>query len=329
MLPLEHLFENFHLAKEALSHWDHEEEGLEEALGQFRISSNAVYPFPWKGERCYLRLAPLGEKQERNVRGEMEFLQYLRGEGYPCLEPLTSREGELCLELSTQWGPYWAAAFRQVPGEPLEDAPLTDQALLAYGRALGRLHALSQEYRPQVAKWSHREALGWAGEALSQCGAPDFAHRELEQIRSLLEGLPASPEAYGLVHYDFELDNVFYSRAQDACWAIDFDDGMYHWYALDVEQAIDSLGDRLEGEDLERAQALFLQGYRQERPYPPEMDEARPLLRRFIDLYGYARLIRCVQKRFPQEPQWMAQLREKLDGAIQSREAAMKARQAC
>ena len=42
MLKLEYLFENYELAREALALWEHDEDNLEEMLGYFRISSNAV-----------------------------------------------------------------------------------------------------------------------------------------------------------------------------------------------------------------------------------------------------------------------------------------------
>lgn len=45
MLKLENMFENFDLVREALAFWAHDDENLEEMLGYFRISSNAVYPF--------------------------------------------------------------------------------------------------------------------------------------------------------------------------------------------------------------------------------------------------------------------------------------------
>lgn len=45
MLKLRYLFENYDLAKEALENWKHDEDALDEMLPQFRISSNAIYPF--------------------------------------------------------------------------------------------------------------------------------------------------------------------------------------------------------------------------------------------------------------------------------------------
>lgn len=49
MLKLKYLFENYGLAKEALENWEHDEDTLDRMLSQFRISSNAIYPFCQKG----------------------------------------------------------------------------------------------------------------------------------------------------------------------------------------------------------------------------------------------------------------------------------------
>ena len=113
MLKLKYLFENYGLAKEALENWEHDEDTLDRMLSQFRISSNAIYPFCQNGEVCFLRLSPLEEKMENNVFGEMEFIRYLLERGYPALKPIGTKTGELCLKLDTEWGQFYAAAFSQ------------------------------------------------------------------------------------------------------------------------------------------------------------------------------------------------------------------------
>lgn len=167
MLPCKYLFENFDLAHEALAHWSHEEELLE----QFRISSNAVYPFRWKGRVCFLRLAPVEEKQEGNLRGELEFLAYLEAQGYPAVRPLPADSGETLLRLETRWGAYYATAFLGVPGIRLDKLSPTPALLRSYGRALGKLHALSSDYRPACPKWGYAQVLAWAEAALARYGA--------------------------------------------------------------------------------------------------------------------------------------------------------------
>ena len=53
MLKLKYLFENFELAKLALTNWEHDEDTLDEYLKYFRISSNAVYPFSIRGQPLF------------------------------------------------------------------------------------------------------------------------------------------------------------------------------------------------------------------------------------------------------------------------------------
>lgn len=63
---------------------------------------------------------------------------------------------------------------------------------------------------------------------------------EARLLRDYFAAMPATKVNFGLVHYDFEYDNVFYDSTSEECYAIDFDDAMYHWYAMDIEQALKS-----------------------------------------------------------------------------------------
>lgn len=323
MLKLKYLFENYDLAKEALENWEHDHDPHDKMLSQFRISSNAIYPFCQNGEVCFLRLAPCDEKMEKNVFGEMEFINYLLACGYLALKPVRTKTGEICLNLDTAWGRFYATAFSRVDGVPIEDAEISNEIMFEYGKALGKLHSLSSKYVPKTKKWTHNEALDWTASVLKEYNAPDYVVSELIAIRSELDGLPANHNNYGLVHYDFELDNVFYDKEKKTCSVIDFDDSMYHWFALDIEQAFDSLKDKCSGESLQSARSEFIRGYKEEHQYTQEMDEARPLMRRFINLYGYARLIRCVAEKFADEPAWLVELRGKLGKSILQKEANM------
>lgn len=321
MLPCKYLFENFDLAHEALAHWSHEEELLE----QFRISSNAVYPFRWKGRVCFLRLAPVEEKQEGNLRGELEFLAYLEAQGYPAVRPLPADSGETLLRLETRWGAYYATAFLGVPGIRLDKLSPTPALLRSYGRALGKLHALSSAYRPACPKWGYAQVLDWAEAALARCGASQELLAQAAPLRRALDALPRTPDCYGLVHYDFEPDNVFFEEHTGLCTPIDFDDGMFHWYALDVEQVFDSLDD-MGVTDPAPAQAAFLSGYREEFTYPQEWELLRPLMRRFVDFYSLARLTRAMAQQLENEPDWLIGLRARLSAVLAQKEAHLLGR---
>lgn len=323
MLKLRHLFENVELAKTALQSWEHDTESLDEMLSNYRISSNAIHPFKQKGEVCFLRFAPVDEKFEKNILGELEFIDYLIANEYPALNPLPTLNNEICIRFNSPWGEYFASAFRKVSGVQIEDIELTNDVLVAYGKALGRLHLLSSRYSPKCVKWTHDEVLNWIEMTLIANKAPNIIFNELNEMKKLLSQIPMSPENYGLIHYDFEPDNVFYDETTCTCSVIDFDDGMYHWYALDIEQVFDSLGEMLEEEKLTLAKDTFIQAYQTEFPFSNETESLFPLMRRFVNLFRYTRLIRCVSDRFDDEPEWLIGLRKKLNKVIDRYERSL------
>lgn len=302
MLKMKYLTENFDLARLALGRWRHDEETLTERLSWFRISSNAVYPFDRDGRLCFLRLSPAEEKEEKELRGELDFLCFLQAQGYPAMRPVPADCGSLLLRLDTPWGVWYASAFEGVPGTPLEDLEPTPELMTRYGAALGRLHALSVTYDASNRR-SWRDALDWAAAELRRCGAPEGLQTVCRETGHALERLPR--DAYGLVHYDFEPDNVFWDAQTEQCHAIDFEDGMQHFFCMDLAQALDELDGP--------AQEWFLQGYRTTCPGQVHPEQL-PVMRRFRDVYACARLLHCLSDVPQEQPEWMTGLCERLKG---------------
>lgn len=82
LLKLKFLFNNEDLAEMIVKNWTYDEDSLE--MFQFyRISSNAIYPFRYKGKIRLLRFAPVKEKSKQNLEAELEFISYLRTNGFP------------------------------------------------------------------------------------------------------------------------------------------------------------------------------------------------------------------------------------------------------
>lgn len=366
MLKIKYLFHTPELAEMLLGNFEYDPASLH-LFQYYRISSNAVYPFQYSGERRLLRFAPKGEKRKGNLLAELDFLAYLRAQGYGVMEAVpvararagllaeaersqsaevegelpveTERslradaegsqsaeaEGELLVEAETPWGAYYASVFKHVPGVQLGQLELTGHIARRYGEALGKLHHLSREYRPVAERrWTHSEVLEWIGDTLQPYLPEPEAMAALEETRLLTDyfaQIPLTPENYGLVHYDFETDNVFYDSAADGCQVIDFDDAMYHWYALDLEQALDSLSDAVAPELYEDRKDRFMEGYRSCFMLP-ENGPSAEACRRFADLYGYARIRRASAEAWAHEPEWLTGLRGKLAAARQRKAAA-------
>lgn len=304
MLKLKYLVENFDLARMALEHWPHDEATLPERFARFRISANAVYPFDMEGKLCFLRLTPAEETSSPLIREELRLIRRLRSEGYPAMEPIPASDGEDFITLHSPWGIWYACAFAGVPGKPLEDIDLTEDILFRYGEALGRMHRLNMEYLPAPTRPNFLHAMKWIKDVMEDAPYPLF--HECDTVREELSQLWRGPWSYGMIHGDFEPDNVFWDG--ERCHVIDFNDSMLHFYALDVVNALDELPPE--------AAEPFLRGYRAACPESEVKEADFPLMRRFRQLHKYARMLHALSERPDPEPDWMPGLVEKLRGMM-------------
>lgn len=318
MLKMRNLNENYELAKELLKNWEYDEENLDEMLSYFRISSNAIYPFFYKKQVRFIRIAPTDEKRKENIYGELEFIQYLREHDFDALCPVPSKNGEFIRTVNTKWGEYYATVFEKVTGKQVEDCDFSEKMYYECGKTMGRMHRLSSEYKPIIKKWTHEDVLNEIETMLALYHCSNKAKIELANLRVELAKLPKTQATYGLIHYDFELDNVFYNENTNTCSVIDFDDGMYHWYSTDIEQFFDSVTEEKGELEAEQAKIAFYAGYQSEYPILEETKNSMPLVRRFINLYSYVRIHHCLSDSFTSEPKWMTELRVKLTNMLKS-----------
>ncbi len=319
MMKLKDLFDNRDLALMLLKNWEYDESSLE-MLQYYRISANAIYPFKRDGQVRLLRFCPASEKTRESILAELDFISFLRNHGYNALETVPSNAGEELVHKFTPWGDYFASVFKRVRGEQLGEIALDDEILFIYGSALGLLHKLSCQYvPPRTKRWTHADVLDWVEETLWSLPREESALQEVAILAERFTKLPVNDGNYGLVHYDFAPDNVFYDQETKACSVIDFDDSMYHWYVMDIEQALDSLQDTFQEEEFQQKKEVFLKGYRSQFDVDEAMLEIMPLCRRFANLYGYTRIKRSIQERWDNEPEWLVELRAKLDKAIGNR----------
>lgn len=90
--------------------------------------------------------------------------------------------------------------------------------------------------------------------------------------------------SYGLIHYDFQLDNIFYEENNRAFSVIDFDDAVYSWYAHDIVTALDDfLGDDMMNLDHYQVKS-FLKGYCSVIPLSNEDINPFPYFQRLMKL---------------------------------------------
>lgn len=316
-MKLKHLFPNMDLAEMLVKNWEYDDLGL---FKYWRISANAIFPFKNKNDVYMLRFAPEDEKSWESILAELHYINYLRENNYKAIEIEPSKNSKLLEIVNTPWGKYYAAVFPRVAGEALGDIEITDEIARLWGSALAKLHRLSQAYvSGEDSRWDWKEQMAWIFKKLEEFPGEKAAFKEAEILKEFLGTLPITEENYGMVHYDFELDNVFYDSESNTIIPIDFDDCMYNWYALDIDTTLSSIDEELEASRAEVVKKCFFEGYRSEKQLTEEMLSLLPVFHRYHELYSYVRVLVSSREQWENEPEWMIRLRKKLESLLQNR----------
>lgn len=261
------------------------------SLTLFRYSSNFLYRFTDQGEPRFLRSAHEGQRSRAQIEAEMALLLWLHGQGIRVAAPLPSLAGNIVESVETECGTFHAVVFEGLAGEQLDCDELDVDGFRAWGAALGELHAAMRRY-PGLAAATRPS---WQGDlALAERHIPPHDRailREFADIAAELATLPDTPETYGLIHFDFELDNLIWRDGVPGI--IDFDDAAHHWYAADISFALRDLFDYGVSAADPRAQA-FISGYREHSPLDSAMLARLPLFSRLQRLGGYGRIARAL-----------------------------------
>lgn len=326
MLKLKYLFENYNLAKECLSLYDFDQESVNDTFRNFRISSNAIYPFRSGknfDQMCFLRLSPIEEKSLSEVASEVKLINWLIDNGCNVMKPFPMKNGRLVDIVNTIWGEYNVSCFERVPGMDLERIHGTLDIVRGYGECLGKLHQTIKNYPAQEERRDHKALLDEIRVRLQSFGASNLVLSELCDVEKELSELTISDSNYGIVHYDFEPDNVFFDEKTGVFSIIDFDDAIRCWYALDIARAIDGLDDVIEEDELSEAKVAFLKGYRKVCVFTKEQEDTLPLMRRLVRIQSFSTILYVMSEPVDYEPEWLIGLKEKLKFKLDFLEKSM------
>lgn len=246
---------------------------------------------------------------------------FLHEQGYPVVVPVKSRKGHWIETMhDTSIGTVHAVVFCQAAGVRLELDKMSEQQMEQWGRSLAALHNASSCFTPAepANRMSWEDALALVASVLEEHPEETAAAGELAKVDAWLRSLPANDQDYGLIHYDFELDNVFWEDGSELFSAIDFDDAMYHWYVMDIASTVGDLNVGMKDEHT-RSYQLFLNGYQSLRPLNKDLLEQVPGFQRFNDLYGFARVLRAVKDCSvgDDSPPWLGNLLAKLQSSCE------------
>lgn len=311
------------VARIAAERWVGEE--VAQALVYVRSSANHLFRFQLGEQPYFLRLAHAEERQAAAIAAELDFMRHVTGAGLAVARRVLSANGLLIEEATCDGWRYNAVVFEGLRGDEREIDDLDEAQLLAWGRALAQVHQASQTFPPHPAR------SGWNDEARAALRTLPPEETEVARVITSglcwLESLDLTDQDTGLLHGDFELDNLIWDgqRVQ----ALDFDDATYGWYALDFAAALDDVWGADGIDDEARAQrdrriTWFAEGYAALRPLPSGVPGSLPRLMTLLLAVKMARLLRAYATTTDENcPPWLALMRERHQRWLAAKRAAL------
>lgn len=306
------------IAEQILKQWNHERG----TVRFFRSSANFVYRFRQGGKPCFLRFADTSERMRDTIEAEIDILQWVARRGMTVTSPLPSRNGNFVETVATDLGTFHAVVFAGLEGSQLDIEDLDDSQFGKWGAVLGKLHSIVQGYTGSAlsARSTWQDHLEFVRAYLPE--EKSAVQSEFEQVVSSLQMLPVTPDTCGLIHFDFELDNLYWQNQTIGIG--DFDDCSYAWYIMDIAFALRDLF--REGIDLHKRSFLaFMRGYRTQHELDAELVSQLPLFLRMAKLLTYARLVRSMDLS-PHEgdPAWLHSLCLKFENWLDDYKASLE-----
>jgi len=275
------------ILQEAMARYDIAADEIEESGG----FESFIYRFTHHGERFILRLTHTLRRTPEQIHGEVDWINYLAAGGATVARAVLSGRDQLVEAFDDgQGGRFLATAFTYAPGRPPWEVGWTDTRYEAYGRLIGRTHALTKDYAPADPSWRRpewiEETLGDTLRLLSPSDAT--AARRYREVIARLAALPRARDGYGLVHYDAHSANFHIEG--DTITLFDFDDCTYNWFAADIAMVIFYLITNHDSPAalLDEFLPPFLRGYRAENRLDPRWVATihDHMTAREIDLYA-------------------------------------------
>lgn len=214
---------------------------------------------------------------ETDYHFELEWLNYLKGQGVPVSYPIQRRDGDYLGHLHAAEGLRHYALFSFAEGQAGD--PISEEQSYRYGAGVAQIHLLSNEFQSQHKRFTTDltflldNPLQWIKNLLADRRAQDLdflvdAIGTLKkQVTAILEGDDAaigtmSADAWGIIGGDCHFLNAHFNADNDPIF-FDFDFCSYGWRVYDIAVF---LWDVVRRDAPPEIASSFLAGYQSVRP---------------------------------------------------------------
>jgi Ser/Thr protein kinase RdoA (MazF antagonist) len=252
-----------------------------------------IYEFNRPDGDYILRIGHSARRTPDQIRGEVDWINYLSDGGTTVARAVLSRNGSLVEPVADgHGGEFLCTAFVKARGCIAGKEYINERLFLNYGRLLGRMHALAKTYTASNPAWRR---YAWDD---PQNNTPDrqlpAAEKTIRQkyqaVFDHLRTLPQDRDGYGMIHQDAHTGNLFVDEDYTMT-LFDFDDCVYGHFIYDIAMVLFYIAG-WGGNDIPgftgRFMPVFIRGYHEHNRLDPRWLPEIPhfLKLREIDLFA-------------------------------------------
>ncbi len=275
----------------------------------WRSSASHVFVLPDPRGKRYLRFVPDAYRSAGAVEPVSVLMHRLAAGGAPVVSPVPTETGSLTATVPTALGTMHAMVVEAAAGHEFDAEDLTDDLAREWGRTLAVVHDGAAGVDVDLP-----DAFAELAEIPDRFAEDPALVKAAALLADRLARLPRDRSRFGVVHGDFELDNLAWDAGRAT--AFDFDEAAQSWYAADIAYALRDLTGPDGEPDPARRHLVhaFLAGYRGMRALD---DSDLGNLRLFAGAHAACsavRIARALDSSGADEPEWRAELRADLTG---------------
>jgi len=199
-----------------------------------------IYEYSHAGCNYILRIGHSLRRDKPLVLAEVNWINHLADGGARVARAVHSLNENLVETIDDgHGGEFIVASFVKAQGIQLSSDDWTPELIEEYGRTLGKLHALSKNYKVPAGfikrpVWNERIMCEiFCLESTEHVALIDYHQDIMDQ----LENLDRNPDVYGLIHQDAHAGN-FLVDDTGKLTLFDFDDCTYSWFVNDLAIAL-------------------------------------------------------------------------------------------
>jgi amicoumacin kinase len=279
------------LVDQILKYYHFEKQNLVE-LGGYH---NQVYSIDHQKHEYVIRVTERFHRSYDEIKGELEFVSYLRKEGIPVYSVIDLKK------MTTGQNTYYITLFDKALGKRWFEFQQGERTFYQAGKLLGKIHNKSKNLQ----KTFHRKHFNNNHYLLlANIHLDKGLKRHLEQVVHQINQISRNRDNYGLIHGDYHFANLIYH--EDDLTVIDFDDSEYHFFIYDIAvylfyYLLGSDPAQINLEANKKVFCSFIKGYREENEISVEMIENLPL---FLRLREIKLLVSMLQDKDKQVTIW-------------------------